>query len=175
MSSLQNFHRAVAERVSAGDLQLGVSKMAGADPGSLAFSRFWTSFPYLFTAGYAGALWLLAGPWWGFVLGVPAAWFFAVYVRQKREMRKTRRLAMSCPVSFDQLWDEGALSLRLPHGDAVCLSPHGDYRGFMVEHFLSPGIQESQQSSAERQPDADGWITLGPDAHVTRLRPGEKL
>ncbi|MDE0173446.1 MAG: hypothetical protein OYH76_18720 [Defluviicoccus sp.] len=137
MSSLNNFHQAITTKVTAGDLQLGVSKMAGADPHSIASSRFWTLFPYLFTIGYAGTLWAFAYPWWWYILGVPITWFFAVFIRQKKGMQKARRLAMSDSLAFDLLWDEGALTLRIPGSEVpTCMSPTGDYRQFMVQHFL---------------------------------------
>ena len=45
MGSDENFHRAMMQRVQSGELQLGVSRMAGTNSGSIAYSRFWTLFP----------------------------------------------------------------------------------------------------------------------------------
>ena len=47
MGSLENFHQETIRRLQSGELQLGVSKMAGADRRSVAFSKLFTLFPYL--------------------------------------------------------------------------------------------------------------------------------
>ena len=66
MGSLDNFHQAIMQRVQAGELELGVSRMAGAEPGSIAFSRFWTLFPFMAVAGYIGIPWYLDSDlFWG--------------------------------------------------------------------------------------------------------------
>ena len=39
MGSLDNFHQAIMQRVQAGELKLGVSRMAGAEPGSTRISQ----------------------------------------------------------------------------------------------------------------------------------------
>lgn len=55
---------------------------------------------------------------------------------------RTRRLAMSDPATFDRLWNEGALSLKLAivspsrAGSKICRSPGDDYRQFIAQHFL---------------------------------------
>ena len=49
---------------------------------------------------------------------------------------------MSDPATFDSLWNEGALSLKLAivspswAGSEVCTSPDDDYRQFIAQHFL---------------------------------------
>ena len=54
---------------------------------------------------------------------------------------RASRLAKADPYAFDRLWTEGALSLKLSGSDPLdqegeCVSPDGDYRKFMVRHFL---------------------------------------
>ena len=75
-------------------------RMAGASPSSIAFSKFWTSFPLLLTAAYLGVLWHLNYPWWWFVLGTPAALLLGVVVRRNRGMARASRLARTSPMAF---------------------------------------------------------------------------
>lgn len=63
-------------------------------------------------------------------------------VRRSMWKGRTRRLAMSDPATFDRLWNEGALSLKLAivspsqAGSEICTSPDDDYRQFIAQHFL---------------------------------------
>ena len=142
MGSDENFHRAMMQRVQSGELLLGVSRMAGANSGSIAFSRFWTLFPFVVVAGYIGVPWYLDSDlWWGYIIFSPVAFILGVVVRRNRGMAKARRLAKSSPQAFLSLWDEGALPLRVsssesPDQEIVCRSPEGDYKKFMARHFL---------------------------------------
>ena len=142
MGSLDNFHQAIMQRVQAGELKLGVSRMAGAEPGSIAFSRFLTLFPFMAVAGYICIPWYLDSDlFWGYVIFSPVAFGIGVVVRRNRGMAKARRLVKPSPEAFLTLWDEGALSLALPASEfdeqeAVCMSPQDDFKEFMARHFL---------------------------------------
>ncbi len=146
MGSLDNYHLLIMERLESGEMELGVSKMAGASPRSIAFSRFWTTFPLLVTTAYivvpAGSyiavpeLAQSGPPWWGFIVFAPVTFVVAVLIRRNRSMSKARRLASADPLMFDRLWDEGALSLRLAGSEHVCMSPGGDYRLFVWRRCL---------------------------------------
>ena len=141
MGSLENFHQAIMQRIQSGELQLGVSKMAGADPRSIAFSKFWTMFPFLAAAAYAAILWHLDYSWLWWLVTLPVAFTVGVIVRRNRGMARASRLAKADPYAFMRLWDEGALSLRISgaeYGDRreTCISPDGDYKKFMAWHFL---------------------------------------
>ena len=149
MGSLDNYHHLIMERLDYGELELGVSKMAGANPQSIAFSKFWTTFPLLVTIVYIAVptgsyiavpeMAQSSPPWWGFVVFAPVTFVAAVWLRRNRGMAKARRLASIDPFAFDRLWDEGALSLRLAGSVHVCMSPRGDYRRFIWRHFLREG------------------------------------
>ena len=60
MGSLENFHQETIRRLQSGELQLGVSKMAGADRRSVAFSKLFTLFPFFAAASYCASSW---GTW----------------------------------------------------------------------------------------------------------------
>ena len=143
MGSLDNFHEAVVQRVRSGELMLGVSNMAGATPGSIAFSRFWTMFPFLAAAASLAVLWLLdVGSYWIYVVLGIAAFFVGVVIRRSKGKQKAWDLAVSDAFAFDRLWSEGALSLKMAIvppslvGADTCVSPDGDYRQFMAQNFL---------------------------------------
>ena len=81
VSSLDNYHREIIDRVQTGDLQLGVSKMAGADQRSIAFSKFWTSFPFLAVVSCVGIPWHLESElFWGYVIFSPAIFVVGVCI-----------------------------------------------------------------------------------------------
>ena len=139
VSSLDNYHREIIDRVQTGDLQLGVSKMAGADRRSIAFSKFWTSFPFLAVVSCVGIPWHLESElFWGYVIFSPAIFVVGVLVRRNRGMAKARELAMGCPMGFMYLWDEGARSLRDTHTDEICLSLRDDYCAFRRSRSVIP-------------------------------------
>ena len=139
MGSLENYHRAIVERCQAGTLELGISRMSGTEPQSIAFSKFWTTMPVL------AVLFCIASPWliqtayaWGLFIIAPGVFVVGVLIRRDRGMARARRLAVTDPLAFAQLWDEGALSLRLTGSEECCVSPNGDYRLFIFQNFLSP-------------------------------------
>ena len=140
MGSLENFHQEIVQRLQSGELQLGVSKMAGAAPSSVAYSKSWTLFPFVAAAGYCVILWHFDYSWWWLVIGAPVAFLVGVLIRRNRGMAKASRLARADPYAFDRLWTEGALSLKLTESDPLdhegeCVSPD-DYRKFIARHFL---------------------------------------
>ena len=108
--------------------------MAGADPRSIAHSRFWTLFPFLAALAFCVILWGVDYPWFWWLVSPPAAFFVGVAIRRNRGMAKARRLAMADPLAFMHLWDEGALSLTVQ--DTVCMSPNDDYQKFVAQYFL---------------------------------------
>lgn len=114
MGSLENFHHGIMKRVRSGELELGISKMAGTDSHSVAFSAFWTLFAFL----------------------TLPVFFISVPIRRNRGRVRARQLAEISPDAFQTLWEEGALSLKVPSGE-VCMSPQDDYRKFMAHHFLT--------------------------------------
>ena len=150
MGRLSNYHRVIMERLDTGELELGVSKMAGASPQSIAFSRFWTTFPLLVATAYIAVpavsyivvpeLARSGPPWWGFVVFAPVTFVAGVWIRRNRGMAKARRLASVDPLMFDRLWDEGALSLRLAGSAHVCMSPSDNYRWFVARNFLDDAM-----------------------------------
>ena len=116
--------------------------MAGTNPGSIAYSRFWTLSPFMAAVGYIGIPWFLDSDLtWKYVIFAPVVFILGVVVRRNRGMAKARRLARHSPEAFLRLWDEGALSLALPASEfgeqeAVCMSPQDDFREFMARRFL---------------------------------------
>ena len=151
MGSEENCHREIMRRLQSGELQLGVSKMAGVSSGSIAFSGFWTSFPFIVTAAYVGMLWVLQYPWLWWVLGSLVVFGLGVVIRRNRGMAKARQLAESNALSFMTLWGEGALSLHIlasdRHSDGVyCQSPSGDYKKFIAHHFLLSSGKEGRSA-----------------------------
>ncbi|MDE0002602.1 MAG: hypothetical protein OXQ29_07895 [Rhodospirillaceae bacterium] len=138
MGSLENCHQAIVDRIQSGQLLLGVSKMAGTNPKSVVFSRFWTAFPFVATAGYVAFPWITESnfPIWIYLAGSPVVFTVSVLIRKNMGMKMARRLAMNDPLAFDRLWGEGALSLELPDFSDDCLSPNGDYKKFMSANFL---------------------------------------
>ena len=137
MSSTENFHNEIVRRLQSGELLLGVSKMAGANTTSIAFSQFWTLFPFLSVVAYIATPWYFGSSlFWGYVVFSPVVLIVGVIIRKKRGMAKASRLAMSDPCAFMRLWDEGALSLKLPGDGEGCVSPHDDYRQFVSRKFL---------------------------------------
>ena len=141
MGGLENYHREITARIRAGKLRLEVIKEAGADPNSVAFSKFWTLFPFYAAAGSIGIVWRLNGPWWWYLIGAICAFFCGSAIAFILGKRRARRLAMGKPLAFDSLWTEGVLALKLPESDpldeeGICVSPDDDYREFVARHFL---------------------------------------
>ena len=134
--------------------------MAGTEPGSIAFSRFWTFFPFMAVAGYIGIPWYLDSDlFWGYVIFAPVAFGIGVVVRRNRGMAKARRLARHSPEAFLRLWDEGALSLASPASEfgeqeAVCMSPQDDFKEFMARRFLRKreARKEADEAQSQHQP-----------------------
>ena len=137
MGSSDNFHHAIVRRIQSGKLSLGISKMAGAQPSSVAFSRFWTAFVFLAPGTYIAVPWYFDfALFWGYVIFSPGVLILGVLIRRNRGRAKARSLAMSDSLAFAHLWDEGALSLKSPDRAEVCMSPQDDYRQFMSQNFL---------------------------------------
>ena len=173
---LDRFHESIMPEVNDGRLLLGVKRMAGVSPASVAHSKVLLYSPWIVAAGCVALPWYLTPDWfWVGIVVAPFVLGTSVEIAKRRLMARARRTAKLSPLGFMRLWDEGALSLKLPQQDIECVSPHGDYRTFMVQHFIGPRLQRYQQAASAPKEDADGWITLGPDARISRLRPGEKL
>lgn len=137
MGSIENYHAEIIRRLQSGELLLGVNKMAGAHQKSIAFSQFWTMFPFLAVGAYIGIPWYLDSPrFWWYVIFSPVALIIGIIIRKKRGMAKASKLAKSDPYAFMRLWDEGALSLKLPNTDDDCVSPQDDYQQFVARNFL---------------------------------------
>ena len=150
MGSLDNHHREITGRIQARELYLEVIKEAGADPNSVAFSKFWTLFSFYAAAGSIGVVWRLDGPWWWFVIATLGAYFSGSVIAFILGKRRAKRLAMSDPLAFDSLWAEGILALKLSRSDilsqeSVCVSPDDDYKKFMARHFLLKEHEASTQ------------------------------
>ena len=172
---LDRFHQSIMQEVKDGSLLLGVKRMVGVPPASIVHSKFLLHSPWFVAAGCLAIPWSLNPGWfWVGILGAPFVFFASIEIAKRVLMARARKVAKLSPLAFMQLWEEGVLSLKLPHEDTECFSPHGDYRSFMVRHFIGPRIQRDQRTGAAPKEDADGWITLGPDARITRPRPEEK-
>ena len=76
MGSLDNFHRAIVQRVESGELLLGVDGSFASNSKSVAFSKFWTLVSFFAVAAVLGILWQVSAPWWGYLAG-PVAAFLA--------------------------------------------------------------------------------------------------
>ena len=175
-NGLDRFHQSIMREVEDGSLLLGIKRMVGVSPASIVHSKFLLHSPWLFAVVCVAVPWYLKPGWfWVGLLGAPFVFFASIEIAKRVLMARARRTAKLSPLAFMKLWDEGALSLKLPHKDTECISPQGDYRSFMVQHFIGPRLQRSQRTDSAPQVDADGWITLGPDARVTRPRPGEEI
>ena len=173
---LDRFHQSIMLEVNDGSLLLGVKRMVGVHPDSAVHSIFLLHSPWFVAAGCVAIPWYLNPDWfWVGIVGAPFLFGASVEIAKRRLMARARRTAELSPLGFMRLWDEGVLSLKLPHEDTECVSPHGDYRSFMVRHFIGPRLQRYQRTAPAPEEDADGWITLGPDARITRPRAGEKL
>ena len=148
-----------------GKIEIGVNTVKYNQAGA-PFHRPWDNgLPALIIAGLV--IWNFSLAWEAGAVslgcGVLFFFFFVGPWVLKRVRKRVLDFALSSSTAWQELWDEGGLSIR--RGSEGVFTPRDDWSAFVLD----------QPTSAAPQPDADGWITLGPDAHVTRLRPREKL
>ncbi len=140
MSSLDNFHRMVQEAHDLGRIEIGVGEVQLNRPGSPVYRWSDHNLPGLLIAVAVIANFVLSGWKWGLVSLVCGLVLLLWQVRKwgfARLRRRTLSYVFSSVEAWMQLWDIGALSIRLKNQPEIyCMSPRDNWVDFARQHLL---------------------------------------
>ena len=140
MSSVDDFHRMIHDANERGLVEIGVGLVQLNRPGSPVYRWSDHNLPALLVLAAVVLTFVLGGWKWGLVSLVCGVILVLWQVRKwgfKRLRERTLKYVFSSTEAWMQMWDIGALSIRLKNqSDIYCMSPRDNWVDFARQHLL---------------------------------------
>lgn len=133
-------HRALAQAIAAGKVELAIDYRAANRSGAPGYSTADIVVPPFVLIVISAYLALTQGPMLGLALlliGGAAIWQFLRPIARARALDRFREKALAKLEHWQSLWQMGALALATSDGEA-CRSPDGDWRAFATGRGFAP-------------------------------------